>query len=119
MSNSTAFTTGAIDDPFIFVPASDNFVSWTVAQGSDGKTPVTDCTGTATLLDEYGQPVPGANAVSMSTTGAGIYKCTFPNATFNPPPGRNYRLKIQLTSATLGATRTWWVDAWVAEEEIA
>ncbi|HEY0701271.1 MAG TPA: hypothetical protein VGD60_00745 [Candidatus Acidoferrales bacterium] len=117
--SSTAFNTGAISDPFIFVPASDNFLSWTVAQGSDGVTPVTDCTGTATLLDEYGESVPGATAVAMSTTGGGVYKCTFPNGTFNPAPGRNYRLKIQLASSSLGATRTWWADAWVAEEQIA
>jgi len=103
----------------IFIPQSDNFPSITVVRGSDGTTPVTDATGTATLYDEYGQAVPGATSVAMSTSGGGVYTCTFPNASFNPPPGRNYRLKIALTSSSLNAKRTWWMDAWVAEENMA
>ena len=120
MSSSSPFSTGAIAVPFIFVPASDNFISWSVVQGSDGVTPVTDATGTATLYDEYGETVPGATNITLSTTGStGIYKGTVPRSGFNPTPGRNYRLQITLTSTSLGAGRTWWVDAWVAKEDIA
>jgi len=117
-ANNNAFATGAIADPFIFIPQSDNLMSFTIARGSDGTTPVTDATGSATLCDEYGEDVPGATNITLSTTGsAGIYTGTVAHSGFNPPPGRNYRLQITLTSPSLGATRNWWVDAWVAEED--
>lgn len=116
-ANNNAFATGAIADPFIFIPQSDNLISWTVVRGSDGVTPITDGTGSVTLYDEYGEEVPGATNVTLSTTGGGVYTCTISHSAFNPPPGRNYRLQITLTSASLGATRNWWVDAWVAEED--
>jgi|SRR5581483_1569992 len=106
--------------PFILIPQSDNVVSITVARGSDGTTPVTDATGSMTLYDEYGQAVAGATGISMSTTGsAGVYTATIPAASFNPNPGRSYRLKISLTSGSLAATRVWWGEAWVAETDIA
>lgn len=106
--------------PWIFVPQTDNPLSLTVVRESDGETPVTDATGSATLYDEYGESVPGAMSISMATTGSGgVYTGTIPNSTFNPQPGRNYRLQIALTSSSLGAKRTWWFEAWVAEENFA
>jgi hypothetical protein len=118
---SSASVGGLFEDvPFIFVPQSDNLISITVARGSDGTTPVTDGTGSATLYDEWGQAVPGATNITLSTTGSGgVYTGTIPNSGFNPQPGRNYRLKITLTSSSLSAKRTWWVEAWVAETNIA
>jgi hypothetical protein len=117
--SSNPFLTGAIQSPFIFVPQSDNFITWTVVQGSDGTTPVTDCTGTATLYDEYGAAVPGADGIAFSTSGGGVYKATIPHGSFNPNPGRGYRLQIVLASSSLASTRTWWVESWVAEDDIA
>lgn len=106
--------------PIVLFPQTDNTLSLTVVRGSDGTTPVTDATGSATLFDEYGQAVPGATNIAMSTVGSGgVYTATIPNSTFNPRPGRNYRLQIALTSSALGAKRTWWFEAWVAEENFA
>lgn len=114
---STAILQGL---PIILFPQTDNQISLTVVRGSDGTTPVTDATGSATLYDEYGQAVPGATNITMSTTGAaGVYTGAIANSGFNPQPGRNYRLKISLTSSSLGGKRTWWFDAWVTEENMA
>jgi hypothetical protein len=116
MSSIAALVPGT---PLIFVPQSDNIFSITVVRGSDGSTPVTDATGTATLYDEFGQAVPGATSISLSTAGGGVYTGNIANSGFNPSPGRNYRIKVALTSSALSAKRTFWFDAWVAEENIA
>jgi hypothetical protein len=106
------------DAPLIFFPGGDNFPWITVVRGSDGATPVTDCTGTCTLFDEWGQTVPGATNVSV-TGNSNTYTAQFAASGFNPAPGRNYRIQFVLTSASLGAKRPWWFDAWVAEENFA
>jgi hypothetical protein len=118
MSSSGGLTGILPNLPLIFFPQSDNFPSITVVRGSDGLTPVTDCTGTCTLFDEYGQGVPGATSVTMTGSG-NVYTAQFAASGFNPIPGRNYRLQIVLTSSSLAAKRTWWADAWVAEENMA
>ena len=49
MSSSSSFPANSL--PYKFVPQADNFISQTIVRASDGSTPVTDATGTATLYD--------------------------------------------------------------------
>jgi hypothetical protein len=118
-SNSSPFFGSAIKVPFIFSPNSDNFINWTIVLGSN-QTPVLDAEGSATLYDEYGQPVPGATNIPMEVSGTtGLYVGQISRSGFSPSPGRNYKTKITLTSSGANLGKTWGVESWVVEEGIA
>jgi hypothetical protein len=92
-----------------FGPLNDNIVEWGplvdgLTVNSTPPTYVNDATGTATLLDPNGVPVPGANAEPFAyvATSNGLYRAEFLNGAFNPPLGSGYILEIVLDSATVG-----------------
>jgi hypothetical protein len=98
-----------VPQSFDLIPANDNVVEWgPVVDEANDEAPITDCTGTLTVTDKAGNPITGANALTLTHIGAGIYRAGISGAVFNPPLGENiYRTVIQLSSAGLGAVGKW------------
>jgi hypothetical protein len=107
-----------VTDPLVYFQGTDQTLSWgPVIIGSTfggAQTPVTDCTGTATLLDQNGNPVTGANAIAAAGGTGGIYTFAIVGSAFNPSPGNFYKTLIKLSSPGLTAIAQWLVNSTVA-----
>jgi hypothetical protein len=109
----------------VFEAGNDQLIQWgPLVTGPTANNPsptyVDDASGTATLLDPNGNPVPGATGLSFTyvTSSTGIYQAQIVGSSFNPAPGSGYTLQVRLTSGSAGAG-FWTVPATVAVRSTA
>lgn len=109
-----------VRQPFTFFPGNDQIVLWQIISGETLQTPnwqfLSDATGTLTVYDPNGNPVAGANALSMSQVSGqpGVYQATIVGSLFNPSPAQNYYTVITLTSPSVNATGKWTIPTIIA-----
>lgn len=96
--------------PFVMYPGNTFPVLWALVAGATGM-PVLDATGTLTVYDPSGAPVPGATSISStSTTPAGTYEFLINGSLFNPEPGQDYSTIIEMSSVSAGGVGRWTVS---------
>ena len=118
MSSSMLAPIPPIDQPFYLFPKNGIPITWAPILGSTAettRTPITDATGTMTVLDQDGEPVPGANAIAFVEISPGVYEALIDGTLFtgldddgNPLPfGAGYTTVISLTSPTVTEPGYW------------
>lgn len=108
---STTLFPLSIQQPFVLFPGNSIPVLWALILGSTWnttKTPITDATGTLTIYDSTGTPVPGADGIAFTTTDTpGTYQALIDGTMFNPPVGSGYTSIIEMSSTSASAVGQW------------
>jgi hypothetical protein len=102
----------------VFSPLCGQFLEWgPIVDGVSNAYPplvyLDAATGTLTIKDPAGVPVPGASALSFAYVNGstGLYRALIP-ATFNPPLGSGYTSVIDF-QVTGYQPRHWEVPTWI------